>query len=60
MAKFVINNNDFLLTRLFLFFASRDLHSYMSFDVVNFSDNTTCKQINKKKTIDIFEAIQSI
>lgn len=32
----------------------------MSFDVVDFLDTTTRKRINKKKAIDILEAMQSI
>ena len=32
----------------------------MSFDVIDLSDTITRKRINKKKAIDIFEAIQSI
>ena len=57
MAEFAANNNDFLSTKLSLFFTSRDLHPQMSFDVVDFSDISIYKQINKKKVINISEAI---
>ena len=60
MAEFTANNNNFLLTRLSPFFASRGLHPCMNFDIINLSDTTTCEQINKKKAIDIFETMQSI
>ena len=57
MAEFAVNNNNFLSTRLSPFFASRGLHPRMSFDVVDLSDTTTCKRINKKKAIDFSEAM---
>ena len=60
MAEFAANKNNSLSTRLSPFFASRDLYPRMSFDVVYFSDITTREQINKKKALDISEAIQSI
>ena len=59
MAEFAANNNESASTKLSPFFASRDLHPRMSFDVVNLSD-TTRERINKKKAIDISEAMQSI
>ena len=54
------NNNDYAFTKLFLFFTSKDFNPRMSFDVFNISDTTTCKQMIKKKAIDIFEAMQTI
>lgn len=51
------NNNNFLLTRLFLFFTSRGLHLRMSFDIINFLDITIREQINKKKAIGISKAM---
>ena len=60
IAEFAANNNNSASTRLFPFFASRDLHSHMSFDVVDLLDTTTRKRINKKKAINISEAMQSI
>ena len=60
MAEFAANNNDFSSTRLSPFFVSRGLHPRMSFDVVDLSDITTRERINKKKAIDISEAMQSI
>ena len=49
-----------MLITLFLFFASRGLYPCMSFNVIDLLDIITCKSINKKKIIDIFEIIQSI
>lgn len=49
MAEFTTNNNDSAFNKLSPFFASRGLHPCISFDVVDFLDKTTCKQINKKK-----------
>ena len=60
MAEFAANKNVFLLTKLSLFFALRGLYLYISFEIVDLSDITTCEQINKKKAIDISEAIQLI
>ena len=60
MAEFAANNNNSSSTRLSPFFASRGLHPCMSFDVIDLSDTTTRERINKKKTIDISEAMQSI
>lgn len=60
MVECVANNNDSLSTRLSLFFISKNLYPRISFNVVNFSDITTCKRINKNKAIDIFEVIKLI
>ena len=57
MVEFSANNNNFLLTKLSLFFALRGLYPRMSFDIVDFLDTTICKQINKKKAINISEAM---
>ena len=55
MAEFAVNNNNFSSTKLSPFFALRDLHPQMSFNVIDLSDTTTRKRINKKKAIDISE-----
>ena len=60
MAEFGIKNNDFLLTRLSLFFISRGLHLYISFDVIDLLHTITHEQINMKKAIDISKAMESI
>lgn len=54
------SNNDFISTKLSLFFASRGLYLCISFDIVDLLDITTFKQINKKKAINISKIIQSI
>ncbi len=57
----MVNNNDFLLTRLSsFFFALKGLHPCISFDIINLLDITTREQINKKKAIDISQAMESI
>lgn len=60
MAKFTANNNSSIPTRLSPFFALRGLHLRIIFDIVNFSDIKIQEWINKKKTIDISESMQSI
>ena len=60
MVEFEANNNNSASTKLSPFFASRGLYPRMSFDVIDLSDKTTHKQIDKKKAIDISEAMQSI
>lgn len=57
MIKFVANNNKFIFTKLFLFFALRNLYLYINFGIINFLYTTTCKQINKKKTTNISKII---
>ena len=60
MTDFAVNNNNSTSTRLSSFFASGGLHPQMSFDVIDFCNTTTRKQINKKKAIDISKFMQSI
>ena len=36
IVKFATNNNETVFTKLSPFFASKSLHFYMSFDIVNF------------------------
>lgn len=57
---FATNNNNFIFIGLSPFFASKSLYLCMNFDIINLSDITTRKQINKKKDIDIFKVIQLI
>ena len=47
MAKFAANNNQSAFTKLLLFFATKGFHPYISFDIVDFSDTSTHKQILK-------------
>ena len=60
MAEFAANNNNFAFTRLFLFSASKSLYLYMSYDIIELSNITICKWINKKKAIHISNLIQLI
>lgn len=60
MAKFVANNNKSAFTTLSPFFTSKNLYPRISFDIVNFSDITTSKQVNKGNAINILEVVQSI
>ena len=59
-ANFVATNNKSSFTKLSPFLTLKSLHLYISFDVIDFLDITICKQINKKKAMDILEAVQSI
>ena len=43
MAKFVANNNILALTKLFLFFTTKDMHLYINFDLVEQFDTSTYK-----------------
>ena len=45
MAKFVANNNKLASTKFSSFFATKNLHLYMSFDKVKLSNTSICKQI---------------
>lgn len=38
MAKFVVNNKKFALSKLSLFFIGKSIHSRISFDVIDFLD----------------------
>ena len=60
IAEFVANNNNSVSSKLSPFFASKYLYLRISFDVINFLDNTTYERINKKKAINISESMQSI
>lgn len=57
MVEFAANYNNFLSIRLFLFFTSKELYPYISFDVMDFSYIIAHKRINKKEIIDISETI---
>ncbi len=57
IAEFVVNNNVSSLTKLSPFFTSKCLHPCMIFDIINLSDTTIRKRINKKKAIDISETM---
>lgn len=48
MAKFAANNNNFVFIKLFLFFASRNLHSRISFNVFDLLDIITCIKLPRK------------
>lgn len=60
MIELIINNNDFGFTKLSLFFISTNLYLYISFSIVDLSNIITCKQIKKRKAIDILENISLI
>ena len=50
MAEFITNNNKLASTKLSQFFASQDLHSRISFDIVDLSNSSTCCQKVKRKS----------
>lgn len=47
MIEFRTNNNKLALTKLYPLFSTKDLHPYMSFDIVDLSNSNTCEQIFK-------------
>ena len=53
IAEFAANNNESVSTKPFLFFATRGLHPYISFDKVGLYNASTCKRILNQKTFDI-------
>lgn len=57
---FVPNNSNLVAIRLSLHFALRDLYLPISLEVINLSNTTTHRMINKKKIVDISESMQSI
>ena len=44
MVKFAANNNKSAFTKLSPFFATKSLHPYMNFHIVQLSNAGTCKQ----------------
>lgn len=44
MVEFIANNNISASIKLSLFFAIKGLHFYISFDIIELSNNNTCKQ----------------
>lgn len=53
------NNNKSTSTKIFLFFATKDLHPRISFDIVDLSNTNTHEQILKQKTFDISGNIET-
>ncbi len=49
MVEFTTNNNKFTSTKSSPFFTSKDIYLCINFDIINFLDIITDKQINKKK-----------
>ena len=45
MAKFAANNNELAFTKLSPFFATKSLHSSMSFDKIKLFNTSSCKRI---------------
>ncbi len=53
IVEFIANNNKSASTKLSPFFATKGLHFYMNFDIVDLSDASTCEWIFKQKALDI-------
>lgn len=51
MLEFADNNNKSAFAKLFAFFATESFYPCIRFDIVDFSDNSTCKQIIKRKVL---------
>lgn len=50
-AEFAANNNELAFTKPFLFFASKSLDLHMDFDIIDLSNTSTHRQINKQKAL---------
>lgn len=59
MVKFRNNNNKLASTKPFPFFLNKDLHFYISFNIINLFDISTYKLIQKLKTLYIFGNIKT-
>lgn len=59
MAKFVTNNNELTSTKVSPFFATKNLHSHISFDIVEISNTSIHEQIFKQKILNISRNIES-
>ena len=59
MAEFAANNNESASIKLSPFFATKGLHLRISFDIVELSDISTCKQIFNQKPLNIFRNMQT-
>lgn len=55
--KFTINNNKSVYIKFFLFFTIQNLHSSISFDIIELFYTSTCQQIFKLKALNISENI---
>ena len=53
IAKFAANNNESASTKLLSFFATKSLHLRISFEKIELSNASTCKQILNQKALDI-------
>lgn len=60
MAECAANNNESASNKSFPFFATKDLHPRMSFNIVEISNTSTCERIFKQKTLDTSGNIKSI
>lgn len=52
MAEFATNHNKLAFTKLFPFFATKDLHLCMSFEIEDLSNTRACERIFKQKALD--------
>ena len=57
MTEFAANNNELASTNFFLFFATKSLHQYISFDKMELFNANTCKQIFHQKALDFSKNI---
>lgn len=51
MTKFATNNNKSASTKLFSFFITKDLHPWISFDIIELSDIIPLKVLLSKKFV---------
>ena len=60
MTEFAANNNKSVSTKLFLFFVTKSLHPYKSFEKVKVFDIYNHKRIFNQKALDISRNMQII
>lgn len=59
MAEFAVNNNKSASIKLSPFFVTKNFYPRMSFNIIDFSNTSTCKQILKQKALNIFGKIKT-
>lgn len=59
MAEFAANNNESAFIKFFLFFYTKNLYLYISFNIKELSNTSTYQQIFKQKTLNTSENMQT-
>ena len=59
MAEFAANNNKLASTKFFLFFSTKSLYLYISFDKIKLSNASICNRIFNLKALDLSRNMQT-